>query len=66
MLDIRALKAAMVLNGYNNKTLSNEIGISSRTFTNRLKNGNFRVDEIVIITAKLKLKNASKIFLSDK
>lgn len=64
MLDVKALKAEMLRNGYNNSSLSKEIGITSRTFTERLKTGDFGSKEIEIIIEKLNLQNPIEIFFA--
>lgn len=64
MLDKNKLKAKMTEYGYTNATLSNEIGISSRTFSNRLKTGDFGADEIKIIIDKLKIADPVPIFFA--
>ena len=64
MLDVNALKAEMVRNGYNQQTLAQEIGITSRTFANRLKTGDFGSKEIEIMIKKLKLDDPISIFFA--
>lgn len=62
MLDVRALKAEMVRNGYTQAQLAKEIGVSSKTFSNRLKTGDFGVTEIEIMMRVLHLKDPFPIF----
>ncbi len=62
MLKSDLLKEEMTKNGYTFETLANEIGVSKRTFSTRMKKGNFLREEIEIIIDKLKLKNVSEIF----
>ena len=50
MLDVKALKAEMVKNGYTQVSLSEAIGMSPRTFYTRLKTGDFGTKEIEGIT----------------
>ena len=64
MLDVNALKAEMVRNGYNQQTLAQEIGITSRTFATRLKTGDFGSKEIEIMIKKLKLDDPISIFFA--
>lgn len=64
MLDVRALKAEMVKNGYTQVTLSEAIGMSPRTFSTRLKTGDFGTKEIEEITSILKLQNPWQIFFA--
>lgn len=64
MLDAKALKAEMVRNGYNNLTMAKELGISPRTFTTRLKTGDFGSKEIDVMIEKLKLSDPMAIFFA--
>jgi len=64
MLKVKELKAEMVRNGYNNKTMSEALGITTKTFNNRLKTGDFGVKEIEIMIDKLNLKNPMDIFFA--
>lgn len=64
MLNVRELRAEMIRNGYNNRTMAKELGISSRTFTNRLRTGNFESMEIEIMIKKLNLENPIDIFFA--
>ena len=64
MLDVKALKAEMVKNGYTQVSLSEAIGMSPRTFYTRLKTGDFGTKEIEGITAALKLQNPIEIFFA--
>jgi lambda repressor-like predicted transcriptional regulator len=64
MLDVRALKAEMIKKGYTQVTLSEEIGMSPRTFSNRLKTGDFGTKEIEVITSVLDLKDPWGIFFA--
>ena len=66
MLDTKALKAEMVRNGYNNTTMAKELGITSRTFTTRLKTGDFGSKEIEVMIKKLNLSNPMEIFFASK
>lgn len=64
MLNVKALKAEMVRNGYNNVTMAKELGITPRTFTTRLKTGDFGSKEIEVMISKLKLNNPMEIFFA--
>ena len=64
MLDVRALKAEMVRKGYTQAALAEEIGISPRTFSNKLKSGEFGNKEIEIIMDVLKLEDPLAIFFA--
>lgn len=64
MLDKKKLKAKMVEFGYTNATLSEELGITSRTFSNRLNTGDFGAKEIKIMIEKLKIADPVPIFFA--
>ena len=64
MLDVKALKAEMVKQGYTQVALSEAIGMSPRTFYTRLKTGDFGTKEIEGMTAVLKLQNPIEIFFA--
>lgn len=64
MLDRKALRAEMIRNGYNNSSMAKELGITSRTFTTRLKTGDFGSKEIEVMIIKLNLKNPMEIFFA--
>ena len=66
MLDERALKAAMVQHGFTQESLSKAIGISSRTFYNKCKSGNFGADEMERMIHLLHLKSPMDIFFARK
>ena len=48
---------------YTRERLSNEIGITPKTFTNRLKKGVFNSDEICVMIQKLDISDPMNIFL---
>lgn len=62
MLDKNALKAEMVRNGFTQSSLSKELGISPRTFSNRLKSEDFGRNEIEKMIELLHIKNPVSIF----
>ena len=64
MVNVDALKAEMVRNGYNQKSLAEAIGISSRTLHNKLKNKEFGSKEMEILIKVLKLKDPASIFFA--
>lgn len=63
MLNVRELKSRMVRAGYNNSTMADALGISTRTFCTRLKTGDFGAKEIEIMIEKLQLEDPIDIFL---
>ena len=64
MLDVRALKAEMVRKSYTQARLAEEIGISPRTFSNKLKTGEFGSKEMEAIIDILDLKEPMSIFFA--
>ena len=64
MLDVRALKAEMVRNNYTQTKMAAELGITSRTFYNKLNSGEFGNKEMEIMIEKLKLKDPMSIFFA--
>ena len=64
MLNRNALKAEMVRNGMTQKDVAKAIGISEKTFINRMKKGNFRFDEAQVMVDLLRIKNPSTIFFA--
>ena len=66
MLDVKGLKAEMVRSGYTQDALAAELGITARTFSSRLKTGDFGVKEIEIMIKKLNLKDPFAIFFANK
>ena len=66
MLNVNALRAEMVKNGYNQQTMAQELGITSRTFGTRLKTGDFGANEIEVMINKLNLSDPMSIFFAEK
>ncbi len=62
MLNAKELKAEMVRNGYTQKTLAAEIGITTRTFSTRMRTGDFGAKEIETMIDVLHLKEPMRIF----
>jgi transcriptional regulator with XRE-family HTH domain len=62
MLNREELKIARIRKGYTQETLAVAIGMTSRTFTNKLKKGNFGLDEMDAMIEVLDIKNPSEIF----
>lgn len=62
MLNVNALKAEMVRNGYTQTTLAQALGMSSRTFYNRMKTGDFGALEIKKMIDILHLEEPLSIF----
>ena len=66
MLDKKLLKAEMVKNGFTQEKLAKVIGVTPRTFTNRLKTGDFGSKEIEVMINVLRLDDPMSIFFADK
>lgn len=66
LLDVNALKAEMVRSGYTQQNLAKELGISSRTFSTRLKTGDFGSKEMETMISTLNLKDPMSIFFANK
>lgn len=64
LLDVKALKAEMVRKGYTQARLAEEIGISPRTFSNKLKSGDFGSKEMEAMIDILSLKEPMTIFFA--
>ena len=62
MLNKILFKAELVKNGYTFKTMANKIGISERTFSKRIKTGDFVSSEINVMISLLHLENPRPIF----
>lgn len=62
MLNRALFKAELVKNGYTFKSMANEIGISERTFSTRVKTGDFGSSEIDIMVDRLHIKDPRPVF----
>ena len=65
MVDVKALKGEITKNGYTQAEFAAVLGISPRTFTNRLAKKEFGSREISIMIETLKIKEPMKIFFAD-
>lgn len=65
MLDVNALKAEMARHGYTQSSIACELGMTSRTFSTRLKTGDFGRIEMDILIEKLHLKDPMSIFFAN-
>ncbi len=64
MIDKNALRAEIVRNGMTQKQLAAQLGISEQTFTDRMKKGVFRTDEVEKMVDILHIENLQKIFFA--
>ena len=62
MLNVLEFKAAMVRKGYTQKELSNILGISEKTFGDRIKKKRFGTQEIEKLIPILEINNPMQIF----
>lgn len=65
MLNVKELKKAMAVNGYDRPRLAEALGMSTRTLATRFKTGDFGASEIQIMIKILKLKKPMDIFFAD-
>ena len=64
MVDVNALKAEIIRNGYTQKEIAQKLGITPKTFSMRLKRKDLGSDEIEILMELLKITNPVPIFFS--
>lgn len=64
MLNKKLFRAELVKNGYTYKTMSAQLGMSERTFYNRVKSGDFGTTEIDQMLKILNITDPVPIFFS--
>lgn len=64
MLNVPEFKAAMVRKGYTQKALAKILGMSEKTFYDRIKNKRFGSDEIETLIKVLEISDPMPIFFS--
>ncbi len=64
MVNVIELKAQMVRKKYTQEQLANELGITSRTLSNKFKSGVFGSDEIEKMISILEIKDPVGIFFA--
>lgn len=64
MLDKALFKAELIKNGYTFKSMAEEIGVSERTFSKRVKDGDFGSTEMDIMIELLHLEDPVPIFFA--
>ena len=62
MIQTNLLRGKMVENGYSSAQMAKELGITPRTFYNRMKKGVFGSDEIYKMISILNIQNPIEIF----
>lgn len=65
MLNVTEFKVAMVRKGYTQKALAEKLGMSTKTFYERLKNRRFGSDEIEKLIEVLEISDPMPIFFSN-
>lgn len=65
MLNVLEFKAAMVRKGFNQKTLSQKLGISEKTLCDRLKKKRFGTEEIEKLIPLLEITDPMRIFFDN-
>lgn len=64
MIKTDELKGIIVKNGFSQSDIAKEIGITPKTFYEKMKNGVFGSDEIQIMIDILKIENPIDIFFA--
>lgn len=64
MLDRNALRAEIVRNGFTQKDIAKNLGISEKTLISRMKKGVFGTDEVEKLIFLLKIKDPQAIFFA--
>ena len=64
MIKTNELKGIIVKNGYTQKQVAERIGITPKTFYEKMKRGVFNSDEIEIMIDMLNISNPSEIFFA--
>ena len=66
MIKTNELRGVIAKNGLSQSDVATMIGITPKTFYEKMKNGVFGSDEIEIMIDKLKIDNPMEIFLAKK
>lgn len=66
MIAVRKLRGIMAEQGISQKKLANELGISAKTFYNKMQKGVFGTDEAEKLIEILKIENPADIFFTNK
>ena len=65
MLDVAGLRAEMARRGHTIKSVSFELGITPKTFAEKMKRGVFRIDEVEKLIDILGISAPMEIFFAD-
>lgn len=66
MIAVRKLRGLMAEQGISQKELANALGISAKTFYNKMQKGVFGTDEAEKLIEILKIENPADIFFTNK
>lgn len=66
MIKTDELRGIIAKNGFSQSDIAREIGITPKTFYEKMKNGVFGSDEIQIMIDVLKIENPIEIFFAKK
>lgn len=66
MFNANALKAEIARNGMTQSSVAKSIGISANTFSTKMKNGTFGIDEAEAISKLLNIGNPGAIFFDQE
>lgn len=61
-MNVNALKAEIVRNGYTQETTAKKIGVSRTTFYRKMKSGDFGIDEAKRLIDLLNIQDPAHIF----
>lgn len=65
MVNLNKLRGLMAEHRLTQKDLAKELGLSERTFCERMKNGNFTLGEATELIGILHIENPAAIFFAD-
>ncbi len=66
MIKVDALRGEIARNGYSQKDVAKMIGVTPKTFYEKMKNGVFGSDEIEVMIRTLNIKDPMSIFFATK
>lgn len=65
MIDVNTLKGLIVKKGLSQKNLADKLGITPKTFYNKMSKGKFNSDEMYAMIKILEIKEPSEIFFAN-
>lgn len=66
MIDTNTLKGLIVKKGLSQKALADKLGVTPKTFYNKMSKGKFNSDEMYKMIKILGIKEPSKIFFANR